>query len=47
MTVFVRDTFTDNDAVLLDNHTPVIARTWTKRLGVITVILNSTYTPEN
>src|SRR3972149_7739163 len=31
MTVFVNDTFTDTNGVLLQNHTPAVGEIWVKR----------------
>ena len=33
MTVFISDTFTDTDGVILQDHTPETGGTWVKRLG--------------
>ena len=42
MTVFVSDTFTDTDAVLLQNHTPETGGAWIRRSGFDTLeIINN------
>ena len=41
MTVFVSDTFTDTDDVILENHTPEIGGDWIRRSGFNAVIIKS------
>ena len=41
MTVFVSDTFTDNDDVLLQNHTPDTGGSWTIIYGSANIVITS------
>jgi hypothetical protein len=41
MTVFVSDTFTDTDGVLLENHAPETGGAWLRRLGFSSVQIDS------